>query len=118
MSSWCQAILTSIEDDSQWKASIMFPSSIWTKSDFYDEGIIPLTNTSTITSSTTSKFSNIDIIELFNQRINIQNKILQTSIRMNYPKSALFHFEDYDSLLEKERLIHVIKKVLLVLEHI
>jgi hypothetical protein len=33
-SPWCQPIVDSIEDDSKWKASIYFPSTIWEESDF------------------------------------------------------------------------------------
>ena len=110
MSSWCQEILSSIEDDSSWKASITFPSSIWHTSDFYDEIRTSPTYTPTETIPTSSTTSIIDIIQLFNQTLKIQKKILQTSIRMNYPKSAIFHFEDYESLSDKDSLIRAIKK--------
>ncbi len=34
MSSWCQEIKTSLEDNSTWNASIVMPSSVWSMTDF------------------------------------------------------------------------------------
>ena len=112
MSSWCQEIISSIQDDSSWKASISFPSSIWSTSDLSEEPPDTEQSNSPIQNSTISSLSisSIDIIQLFNQSLKIQMKILQIYIRMNFPKSAIFHFEQYDSLLDEERLIHAIKK--------
>ena len=80
MSSWCQEILSSIKDDSIWKASITFPSSIWSNADSYDEPILSQINVSTATSSTVSNTSNIDIIQLFNQRIQIQKRFYKRQL--------------------------------------
>ena len=50
-----------------------------------------------------------DIIQLFDNSRFIQNKLLQLSLIKNYPKTARFYFESYDSFHEKQRLIKSIK---------
>jgi hypothetical protein len=81
-SPWCQSIIESIKDDSKWKASIHFPSTVWQETDLITnkddnsssgneesnnhstkppEAFEKLFNTSTIS----SKVKQIDIIKLF-----------------------------------------------------
>jgi hypothetical protein len=93
-SAWCQAIVESIKDDSNSKASIYFPSSIWQESDFTSNsddssngsnGEIdsnsatlkkPPDNICTISSET----NQIEIIQLFECNDAIQDKLTHTCI--------------------------------------
>ena len=111
MSSWCTEILSSIKDDSSWKASILIPSTIWYQSNITPNDINNnhSTDTTTVIPSITQD-NEIDIIQLFSDSDHIKNKLFHTCLTHNYPKTALFHFESYDSLTQKDDLLQFIKK--------
>jgi hypothetical protein len=79
-SPWCQPIVDSIKDDSKWKASIYFPSTIWKETDFItnvddsssnEESSSHTTKSSEAfeklftTTTISEKVKQIDIIKLF-----------------------------------------------------
>jgi hypothetical protein len=79
-SPWCQPIVDSIKDDSKWKASIYFQSTIWKETDFItnvddsssnEESSSHTTKSSEAfeklftTTTISEKVKQIDIIKLF-----------------------------------------------------
>ena len=112
MSSWCKDILSSIKDDSSWKASILIPSTIWHQNHLlilHDNNNQNSTDTITVVTPD-NKLNEIDIIQLFSDSEHIKHKLSHSIITYNYPKTAIFHFESYDSFTEKDNLIQFIKK--------
>ena len=111
MTSWCKEILSSIHDDSSWQASILMPSSIFGERDLCGNDLNMPQSTdqnNAIQSDTAS--NEIDIIKLYTQSESVKNKLCQTSLTHNYPKSALFPSESYGSFNEKDNLVEFIKK--------
>ena len=58
---------------------------------------------------TIQQYSDLDIIQLFNNSDCIKKILLPTTLTLNNTKTALFHFELYDSINEKDRLVQTIK---------
>ena len=109
MTSWCSEILSSIHDDSSWQASIFMASSIFDQRDFYQSNL-NVTNHQNNPIQSVSAINEIDIIKLYTQSESVKDKLCQTALTHNYPKSALFHFEAYGSFNEKDNLVEFIKK--------
>ena len=117
MTSWCKEILSSINDDSSWKASILIPSSIWHERDVCGNDInmdLSTNQNNTITSGIED--NEVDIIQLYTDSERVKSKLFRTALTHNYPKTALFHFESYDSFNERDNVVEFIKKKLVTKE--
>ena len=111
MTSWCKEILSSINDDSSWKASILIPSSIWHERDVCGNDInmdLSTNQNNTITSGIED--NEVDIIQLYTDSERVKSKLFRTALTHNYPKTALFRFESYDSFNERDNVVEFIKK--------
>jgi hypothetical protein len=123
MSSWCQEIKTSLEDNCTWNASIVMPTSVWRMTDFplsEDELCIaevdmnisnePMTSittpSSTINNSTNSPTdiptNKIDIMLLLQHSNHIKSKLTTLALTNSYPENAVSTLRDLtNSLIRK-----------------
>ena len=101
-STWCNDIKTSIQRDSKWKASILYPS----KSASMINAIIPQSSIK----KNNPKLINthVDIVDIMNPSNSMF--LEQFMIAHNFPKNALFEFEGYNSIGSSKNLLQSIKQ--------
>ena len=114
---WCKELLQSISNDSKWKASIFFPSSHAAMINNQIEmsiNVISHYNKFSVSPFPEHLYNRddyVDIVQLFNSSLTLLPSVLQNiSSTFNYPNGAIFHFENYSSLDDKDRLIQDLKR--------
>ena len=108
-STWCDGLMESINSDSKWIPSIFIPSSCASFINQY----LNLSKNFIDNSLLNNEYNNsvhVDIVQLLNYNIHSLTSLLNELSRLHdYPQSAIFHFEGYDSIDDKDRLIEDIK---------
>ena len=103
MTSWCSNLISSINDDSQWIASIPFPST-------EAKSINTIINIASNVPLEETFETHVDIVQLLGTlSLSLDAVIKEICNRYNYPTNAVFHFEGYNSIDDKEDLITAIK---------
>ena len=118
--SWCDKLKRSISTDSKWKASIYFHSSY--ASEINNQIALSSKVINEDARFTISQFPHelynvnefVDIVQLYNSSLTLLPGLLnEISANNNYPQNGIFHFEGYNDINDKDKLITDLKNAAL-----